>query len=261
MPSLRFEKLSTIIPEKPQTWRGKIFLSLDFDWAHDEILDFAYQFLQPFGIATTWFATHDTEFLTVLRSDMTVEMGIHPNFNPLLEGTSAKGHSAKTVVDDCLDVVPEAKAVRSHSLAQSERLLDYFSEKGLSHVANSFVPFGNGNIRPFRLWGGLTVCPHGWQDNAALRLGHVLPEIQDESDNLVVLNVHPIHLFLNTQSLDVYEESRHVHHNPMQLLKYRAKGAGILAQLQSFLEENSELVAAPRNNSASAPIHVFGGSK
>ncbi len=38
---------------------------------------------------------------------------------------------------------------------------------------------------------------------------------------LKVFNFHPIHVFLNTERLERYEESRPYHRSPEELLKYR----------------------------------------
>jgi len=53
---------------------------------------------------------------------------------------------------------------------------------------------------------------------------------------LKVLDFHPIHVFLNTESLDRYERTRPLHHNPKELIKHRFEGYGTRNRLLEVLE-------------------------
>ena len=132
--------ISSIKVERPETWEKKNFLTIDVDWAHDEILLDAIELFEQRNISATWFITHQTPILERLQSNRRFELGIHPNFEFLLQGDQRKGRDAEEVVDRLLEVVPKARVVRSHCMAQSTRLLDIFREKGLSHDCNHFVP-------------------------------------------------------------------------------------------------------------------------
>jgi len=71
----------------------------------------------------TWFVTHDTPLISRLRTNSKFELGIHPNFDFLIQGEPRNGGNAQEVVARLLEIVPEAKSVRSHSMTQSSRLL------------------------------------------------------------------------------------------------------------------------------------------
>ena len=71
-----------------------------------------------------------------MRAVKEFELGIHPNFNPLLDG---KGGSAEYIIDQMLELVPEAVSVRSYSLVQSSRLHELFHRKGLIFDCNDFI--------------------------------------------------------------------------------------------------------------------------
>lgn len=54
----------------------------------------------------------------------------------------------------------------------------------------------------------------------------------------MVINFHPIHVFLNTESMDRYESVRHIHQNAQELLKYRYEGYGTRNLLIDLLSMN-----------------------
>ena len=222
---------------------NKWFLTVDVDWAPDEAIADTLDLLQRFSLASTWMITHETPLLGDLRNSPGVELGIHPNFNGLLEGHDTRGFaSARAVIKDLMALVPDAKVVRSHSVVQSSRLLDLCGEHGLSHDVNMFIPSGSANIcTPWRSWNGMTRVPYVWQDDV-----WCLYEMTDQRERLpievyrsyqgiVVINFHPIHVYLNTEKLERYESLRSMHHNARELLKHRYEGYGTRNRLIDLL--------------------------
>ena len=49
--------LSRIDPADESTWRGKVFLTLDLDWAHDEVVRECIDLVERAGVHATWFVT------------------------------------------------------------------------------------------------------------------------------------------------------------------------------------------------------------
>ena len=232
-----FSNISAIKPRVPKTWQRRVFLSFDIDWAHDDVLNDTIDILRDSGVASTWFVTHDTPLLQQLRSLHGVELGIHPNFNPLLDGQASNAeNTAEKVIQKVLHIAPEARAIRSHSLTQSERLADFFRLSGLTHIANFFVPHGCGfETRPFEIWDAMTIVPHCWQDNVALKMTLPFPTYEELNSGFHVFDFHPIHVFLNTEHLDRYERTRSLHQNPTELIKHRYEGYGTRNQLMELL--------------------------
>ncbi len=221
-------------------WSQIPYITLDIDWAHNDILADSIELIEMHRVPATWFVTHDTPLLLRLRSNPDFELGIHPNFNFLLNGDSRAGHDAAEVVDRILAIVPEAKAVRSHSTTQSSNLLDLFLNRGLTHECNSFIPVQSGiELKPWCLWFNLTRVPYYWEDDVSclyssdneLSMGKLIG-----MRGLKVFDFHPIHVFLNTESLDRYERTRSLHHNPKELIKYRYEGYGTRSRLIELLE-------------------------
>lgn len=234
----RFSKISSIDVRDERTWTDELFLTFDIDWAHDLILQDSIELIESAGAAATWFVTHDTLLLERLKSNPKFELGIHPNFNFLLNGDSRNGSTAQEVVDRLINLIPYVKSIRSHSITQSSVLLDIFEASGLTHDVNHFIPAHTGmELVPWVLWNGLVRVPYFWADDVACMCGPV-----DRIDKLTtcrglkVLNFHPIHVFLNTEDLSRYESTRHLHQNPSELIKYRYEGEGTRTRLLDLIK-------------------------
>lgn len=223
-----FRLVSEIDAKQPTTWSNSVFLTIDLDWCSDEVLAQTMELVQNAGVKATWFATHPSQLLDEIRAQGH-EIGIHPNFNSLLDGTGKGGRdSADIVLDRLLDHFEYSKSLRSHSLAQSEKLLDLFASRGITHVCNTFIPLSSGIASPpFAMWDGITVVPHSWQDNVALRLGEDSPSFGLLRDGFVVANFHPIHITLNTDTLERYESTRAHHKDIKALSEHINHGSGV----------------------------------
>jgi hypothetical protein len=241
----KFQTISSIKVDDKTTWKDSIFLTLDIDWAHDDVLTYAIELVERADVAATWYVTHDTPLLERLRQNPKFELGIHPNFNFLLEGDGRNGNNAYEVVNRILSVVPEAKSVRSHHMTQSSGLIELFKKFGLTHDVNQFIPNSlEFNLCPWFLWNGLIRVPYSWEDDIhILYESRTIQSEQREPDKLVlnnnglkVFDFHPIHIFMNTESLERYERTRPLHHKSKELIKHRFDGYGTHSRLINLLK-------------------------
>ena len=233
--------LSSIVVDDAPDWSSAPYLTIDFDWASDLVLADSIDLAEHYRVPTTWFVTHETPLLARLRDVPFFELGIHPNFNYLLNGDDRAGRDASEVIDRLLTIVPEAKSVRSHSTTQNSSILDLFVRRGLSHECNTFLPFHAGvALRPWSLWSGLTRVPYFWEDDVeclyglgsrAVSIDHLF-----EVEGVKVFDFHPIHIFLNTEHMDRYENTRGLHQFPDELRSHRFEGDGIRSVFLKFLQ-------------------------
>ncbi len=201
-------------------------LTIDIDWAHDAVIADALAIIAEAGVSATWFVTHTTPILADIRATPRQELGLHPNFNPLLDG--AEGNAGDTLLR-IRDVVPDATSVRSHSLTRSSKLAVLFREHGMTHESNYFVPPAAGRrIEPWRDFSGLLQVPIRWEDDVRL-LDTTIGEPAAHLGTLLPLTVdfHPIHLYLNTTTISDYEGARPFAQDPgMLLARRRPAGCG-----------------------------------
>ena len=232
-----FSKVSSIECDSIKTWQDKVFLTFDIDWAHDDVLSDTIDLVESYDVPVTWFVTHDTPVLNRLRDDPRFELGIHPNFNFLLQGSEVGGRSAEDVIEKALEIVPEASSVRCHSMAQNSVILNQFKEYGLEYDCNHFIPWHSEiYLRPWKLWSGLIKVPYFWEDDVAcIEEDHKSLAELGSLSGLKVFDFHPIHIFLNTELLNRYEQTRPLHNNPKELIKYRYEKSGTRNRLLELL--------------------------
>jgi len=237
-------QISEVKVDNVASWAGRTFLTCDMDWAHDDILRGTHQILAEAGIPSTWFVTHDSPLLAELRADPNVELGIHPDFNKLLDGDHSNGRTPREVIERLLEIVPEAKAVRAHSLLQSSKILDEYAEAGLTHEAGHLVePSAVEALGPWRHWNGLIRVPLLWEDDVAVLQAPGQPSLASAcqtsgESTLRQLNFHPIHVFLNTEDLSRYERTRSLHGDPRRLQSEQHVGIGVRTLLKDLIAEH-----------------------
>lgn len=198
----------------------KIFLTFDLDWCSDEVFETTLSILEKRDVCATFFVTHSTPLLARLRENPKFELGIHPNFNFLMEGDGRYGKTYKSIIEHFLSIVPEAVSVRSHSLSQSSRLLKTFSDLGLTHDCNLYLP---PPLLPkaFLHWDDKLIrVPHFFEDDIECMTGWMhLNAIRnmDDLNCIKVFDMHPIHVFLNSESIHRYIDASSLLQNHIEL--------------------------------------------
>lgn len=233
-------KISDIKISEESSWENRIFLSFDLDWAHDSVLSDTIDIVEHYDVCATWFVTHETPLLNRLRENPKFELGIHPNFNGLLEGNHSNGSNVEEVVIRLIKIVPEATAIRSHSLFQTSRLCQLFADLGMTHECNHLIPEQSKmTLKPWPLWNGLIKVPHYWEDDAVFLYNENsgFDEVL-RRDGLKVFDFHPIHVFLNTENIERYNSCREFHYKPDLLAGHRYDGFGTRSYLKQLLKFN-----------------------
>ena len=189
---------------------GKIVLTFDQDWVPDPYSDSIINTLRERNIKSTWFITHRSKILDKLRKyDNLFELGIHPNFLP---GTT-HGSTENEILLNMMNLVPEAKLIRTHSVYQSGPLISKITEfSNIKYDSSIFLPNMPGIVpilhhTPHRV---LKRFPIFWADDHELvkkKKSWDLPQTL-KSDGLKIFLFHPIHIVYNSDSLDHYRKCK-----------------------------------------------------
>lgn len=184
---------------------GNIFFTMDIDWATDKVIDYSLNFFRENNIKCTIFCTHRTDILKNLESDL-FETAIHPNFNKsLIHGI---GKKAKDIIEELLNIFPESKGIRSHSMTCSSELLYQFKNCGLIYDSNQFLPY-NWSVKPYECFSGMKRIPYNWEDDVHfLYKKNFDYDINFKPNNLYVFDFHPVHIYLNTIDQSHYEKAK-----------------------------------------------------
>ncbi|PHR69820.1 MAG: hypothetical protein COA66_14165 [Arcobacter sp.] len=211
-----FSNIKDIDLNDKSSWIDNIFLTFDIDWASDDVLEYTLNILEEYNIKATFFVTHETSILERMRKNPNIELGIHPNFNPLLKGDFKYGKNIDEVMQYYKSIVPESVSVRSHALTQNSTYLSLLKKYNITYECNSYIP-KNSNIelKPYLHWDKILIrVSHFWEDD--------LHCIYKDSWNvkkylnykgLKVFDFHPIHIYLNTEDLNRYESARNCFQN------------------------------------------------
>ena len=231
-----FGKISEIDPLEPLSWQNKIFLTFDVDWAHDEILNDTLDLVEQAGVSATFFMTHKTPLIERIHGNEKLEMGIHPNFNFLLQGDNCKGRNISEIISNLLDFIPNCKSVRSHSITQSGPISDAFREVGITHESNDYIPESSGiGLKPWIAANKMIKVPYNWADEHTFNNSNIHVPSDACTNNLKVFDFHPVHVFLNTNQIEQYDNSRNHHRNPRELIKFRSEITGTRDYLKTLL--------------------------
>ncbi len=188
----------------------KIYLTFDVDWAVDDILEDCVDLLLDHETKATFFITHDTPLLKKLRKyKKFFELGIHPNFNLLLRN-EVNNCEITSIIKRIKDIVPEAVSARSHSITQGSLIWDGFKNNGIKYDVNTFIPAHTQiPLCPFYTPTGLIRVPYNWEDDINMEYGFNWdPEPILQNKGFVVFDFHPIHVFLNSEKMERYENVR-----------------------------------------------------
>ena len=228
-----FIHFTNVIVEDTSTWKGKKILSFDMDWAIDEVINDALDLIEGAGVRATFFVTHNTPVLERMRQSPAIALGLHPNFNPLIDKKEDALHPDQTL-SEIKAIVPEARVLRSHSMTHSGRWLEKYEGLGVTHISQYYMP-GIKIIQPFKHLNGLVEVPIYFADDGYIsdldhrhqgRLSN-REILEKDPDGIKVYNFHPIHIALNSENFKLYHREKPLSRNWEELLKQRNPNFGI----------------------------------
>ena len=137
-----------------------------------------------------------------------------------------------------LEIVPEAKGVRGHSFIRSTRLSAMYLAAGLRYESDVHVPLEAWPApAPWHDLAGMIQVPFVWGDNVFLTGAQEVPIARMMSGpGLRVFNFHPIHVFLNTDTMERYRAAHPATKTAKELASLRADGFGVGRVLEEFLD-------------------------
>ena len=185
----------------------KIIFTCDIDWASEAVINDSLGLFEENNIKCTLFATHKSKVIDLCNRKL-FEIGIHPNFNQSI--ISGSGLSAEKTIKKITQIYPEAIGVRSHSLTTSSPLLEIFKSFGMIYESNQHVPYSK-TIKPYKCWNEMTIIPYNFEDDVHYAFGRSFDfSLVNEfkSAEYLIMDFHPIHIFLNSETIETYESAR-----------------------------------------------------
>jgi hypothetical protein len=203
-------------------------INIDIDWAPDEVVEYALDILDEFSARATLFCTHAMNAGT--RSH---ELCIHPNFTD--------GADKAVIVDSLCGMFPDARGVRAHGSLFSYYLAGLYAERGLIFDASYYFPAGP--CKPYNMFQGMMEIPYYFIDDLFFKEGGLEePCLSDSADGVKVFVFHPVHLFLNTDTPQRYQDAKKFYKEPARLREFRNAGRGtetFFRKLLGYTAENN----------------------
>jgi hypothetical protein len=236
-----FKRIKDIEINSVKSWEDKIFLTFDIDWCSDEVLSYTLDIVEKSNIKATFFVTHKSKLLKRMHDNPNIELGIHPNFNPLLNGDFRYGKNIREVIEYYNDILPQSVSIRSHSLTTNSTISQLLKRHGLRYECNQLIPENSKIIvKPYKHWeSDLIAVPHFWEDDVHC----IYKECWDVDrylnyKGIKVFDFHPIHIFLNSEKLERYESAIEYFYNDKQLKEFRNhKAMGANDMLNQIIEK------------------------
>ncbi len=107
----------------------------------------------------------------------------------------------------------------------SSNILETYEKVGLKYESNIFLPYHK-NLTLVKRRQNLVSIPFFWSDDYCLANNLIDKKKESrllEVEGLKVFNFHPIHIFVNTPSLDYYQTIKQYYHEPEKLLEKKNK--------------------------------------
>lgn len=210
--------------------KNNFCITLDIDWAADDVIINALNLFSDYGIKATLFFTHYTELIKDIDRKM-FEVAIHPNFQ------NVNLANCEEILTELLGLFPESKGFRSHGLVSSSNILFKAGELGIIYDSNTYLP-GYKNIKPIERFRNFFTIPYNFSDSDSLyNKRERVYEMKNVSGmrGLRVFTFHPIHIFLNTESLEHYERAKKHNRDITQLSKMINTKNGVKDDFENLL--------------------------
>jgi len=222
-----------------------LLLTFDVDWAPDWAIEICAEMCVTNGWKATFFATHASSALDALKQSDTFEVGIHPNFLP----GSTQGLTEKAILDQCLELVPDATSMRAHAFVSSNVLTTFIARNYPQIEVDSsiFLPFHSNLIPAERRFDGgdyhISILPTWLSDMASANYKDwSWEDLPPRMAGICVMNVHPIHVALNSKDANAYLELKSwMGERPLQMVsksesdRFRNSGKGVATWLENVL--------------------------
>jgi len=168
----------------------------DIDWASEFAIGQTLLFFKNAAIKPTFFLTHKSTVLDTALFEDGIYAGIHPNFLP----KSSQGNSFDEVIDFCFNLLPNASCFRAHRYFEVNDIYEKMYSRGIRYATNTCTFLEN--IPPFLHRSGMVQFPIFFEDGAYLwqdgEMSFKSAESSFKNSGLKVINIHPMHLMLNT---------------------------------------------------------------
>lgn len=174
-------------------------LTMDVDWASDDVLREVLNWFIENKLPITAFCTHDSAVAREFQEHPLVEIAIHPNFS--------KAADPALKVRQLKRFYPSAVGSRSHRNIIGRDFTDALAKEELIYDSSKLLWLAN-YCEAYPLYNGMVEIPYVWEDGVHVELNTSMDteQLHLDSPGVKILNIHPVLFFLNHRSYQTLKE-------------------------------------------------------
>jgi len=185
-----------------------VSITFDIDWAPDFIISDLIKLINDLNLKCTFFVTHRSDVLINNLNNSLIEYALHPSFNHSLMTNYSSDFFCHFF--ELKSIYKNAVGFRSHCLFQSSQIFFKAKELGMMYDSNLLL-LDQKNIKPFfHVAFKILRIPYVFSDDTFLvddnKNKSILSLFDKNQSPYLVFGFHPIHVYLNSESIERYSQ-------------------------------------------------------
>jgi len=210
-------------------------ITIDTDWASNQIIADTVNLLEQYNINGTFFVTNKIDFDKLAKN----EIAVHPNFNGFSD--------QEKILGETIHMLPTKQSIgcRSHKLYHNSSLLASYPKYGIKYDSNYYMPDYENPLPFFFKWVDVLEIPIFFTDDGHYESSNYFDwsDVNLNDSGLKVFLFHPFHIFMNTNSYDDYKSIKS-HYQDFDFLQknknYDKQGVrNLFISLLEYIEKNN----------------------
>jgi hypothetical protein len=165
-------------------------ITMDVDWAPDDILKSVFDWFIDNKIKITAFITHESIVAKEYSSSEFIEIALHPNFSKALDPNEK--------VSQLLKEYPNSVGSRSHRNIIGRDFTDALFDHMIKYDSSKLI-WRAKNVEIHPIYNKMVEAPYIWEDGVHLELDETTDpsKMNFNHAGLKILNIHPVLFYLN----------------------------------------------------------------
>ena len=177
-------------------------ITIDIDFVPDFMVLDTINLLQEYGCKATFFITHDSKAIDLLKNEKLFEIGIHPNLD---NNSTQIGSDSKEKISYLKNLYSGIVSNKFHILGYSYKDFYLLKDCGIK-LDCSMCYYETPYLLPaYHSDVDLVIVPYWWEDGFTLSMKKnlELDKIAIKTPGIKIFTFHPLDIYLNTYSFEM----------------------------------------------------------
>ena len=177
-------------------------ITIDIDFVPDFMILDTINLLKENGCKATFFITHDSKAIELLKKEKSFEIGIHPNLD---KNSTQKGSGSKEKIQYIRNLYSGIVSNKFHILGYSYKDFYLLKDCGIKFDC-SMCYYETPYLLPaYHSDVDLVITPYWWEDGLtlAMKKNIGLDKTAIKTPGIKIFTFHPLDIYLNTYSFEI----------------------------------------------------------